>query len=183
MESKKLEFNQQNLIIELNALDLKRQFIGTDMCSFSLGQLSKERVKLGTNLEALESRVGKTDPQIMLQKEIYELVELKTFFLLSEYDSQCNKNYTLILFFYTNKEEDPKGRIDSSEDQGYVLSQLNRDYEGQVHIFSFDINLGNPAVDSLIEKYAITEVPSLVINNTLYGYKTLDELKSFIKTA
>jgi hypothetical protein len=180
IESKSLSFNQQNLIIELDALDLKSTLINEGMCNFSLKEILDERSTLGANLEALETRIGKTDEQIILQKQIYELVELKTFLLLDKYSMQCNKNYTIILFFYTNKEKDSKGRIEASDDQGYILSQLNREYLDKVHIFSFDINLKNPAVDTLIEKYQIQNVPALVINNALYGYKTLAELKELV---
>ena len=179
-KSNELSLNQQKLILELNGLDLKRELVSQNTCNFRINDLLKERADIGANIEALEARFGKEDKDILLQKEIYELIELKTFFLLDEYNQKCNENYTSILFFYTNKENDPQGRWQASEDQGYILSALGRKYPN-VNIFSFDVNIKNPAIDTLIELYKIEQVPALVINNSVYGYRILSELEGIVK--
>jgi len=181
-KSDELSLNQQKLFLLYNGLDLKEKLLSEqDICKFNIRDLLNERAKMGANIETLEARFGKTDQNILLQKEIYELVELKTIFLLKEYNAQCNKDYIGILFFYTNKENDPRGRWQASEDQGFILNALAEKNPDKVNIFSFDINIKNPATDSLMEIYNVSKTPALIIGNQTYGYKLLNELGELIK--
>jgi hypothetical protein len=180
-EFKDVELNQQQLILQLNSFDLKAQIIaGSDICTSSLENFLKERADLGANLEAIESRIGKDKPEIRMQKEIYEMIELKTAAMLNDYNLKCSKSNMIIYFFYTNKEKDPLGNIAASEDQGYILNQFVRNNEDKVHVFSFDINLRNSAIDALVSVYKIEKVPVLIINGKPYDYRTLDELESML---
>jgi len=181
-QSDELNLNQQKLFLMYNGLDLKEKLLAeSDICQFNINDLLNERAKMGANIETLEARFGKTDPSILIQKEIYEIVEIKTMFLIKEYNTKCNKDYASILFFYTNKENDIRGKWQASEDQGFILTALGAKYPEKVNIFSFDVNIKNPATDSLMEIYKIDKVPALVVGNQTYGYQLLSELDNLIK--
>jgi hypothetical protein len=100
--------------------------------------------------------------------------------LINEIREKCNQSFTTIMFFYTNKKNDPLGRWEACEDQGYVLTQLGRELNN-TYVFSFDINIKNPAIDMIRSIYQIKSVPMLVVEDQAVGYRTLEELKALIK--
>jgi len=181
LKSQQLIQNQQKLSLELAGLELKDKLIGQkDVCSLTWNEVWQEKVELGTRLNSLEIRYGKENPDVLNQKEIYELLEIRTMLLLKEIKEKCNQNMTTILFFYTNKKDDPLGRWEACEDQGYILTQLGKE-RNDIYVFPFDININNPAVDMIKSIYNISYAPNLVVENEAVGYKTLEELKALIK--
>ena len=49
-------------------------------------------------------------------------------------------------------------------------------------MYSFDVNIENPALEWIKDVYNISEVPSLVIDNIKYvGFMDEDNFKEFIK--
>jgi hypothetical protein len=180
LKSKELDKNQQKLTLELTGLELKDRLVNQkDICSLTWQDIWQEKVQLGTQINALESKFGKENEDVLFQKEIYELIEIRTMLLLEEMKLTCSQNISIILFFYTNNKDDPLGNWEACEDQGYILTQLGRDLNN-THVFSFDINVDNPAVNTLKNNYKIQKVPALVINGNFSDYKTLEEIKKII---
>lgn len=167
-----LEKAQQELIAQIMGLELKDALLKYgDVCSLTWQEIWKEKVETGKKMEKLEVRLGKNNPDVLRQKEIYELIEIRTWLLLREIKEKCEEDFEIILYFYTNKKDDPKGSWRQCETQGYVLDALYQRYPDKVNTFAFDVNTENPATDILQELYNITKVPSLVIKGKLYtGY-------------
>ena len=178
LKSKELSTNQQKLTLELIGLELKDKLISQkDVCNLTWQDIWEEKVELGTRINSLELRFGKENPEILNQKEIYGLIEIRTMLLLEEINEKCSQDFNIILFFYTNRKDDPLGKWQECEDQGYVLTQLGREFNN-TYVFSFDVNLYNPALNMLKYKYDIGKVPAMVINDTVIkGFKSLEELK------
>ena len=176
-----LSISQQSLMSQLTGLDLRKELSQNNLCDLSLGDITKEKVEMGRQMQALESRLGKEDSEVLMQKEIYELVEIKTILLLKQIKESCNDSSSIIMFFYTNRKNDPLGNLQQSEDQGYALEALYQRYPEKVNNFVFDINIKNPAIESLIQIYDIKTVPALVIDNNVYlGYQDLDSLEKIL---
>ncbi len=170
---------QDLLKIQLTSVDIKNELIGkTDFCSLELESLLKDKVSLGERIEALEISQGKDDPDVLIQKEFYQLVQIKTWLLLRDLKISCsNINQNIILFFYTNK-EDKDGRDKMSQTQGFLLNELYYNYPESIAIFSFDINTDNTALETLKEIYGVKEAPTVIINEKLYsGFKSSEEVK------
>lgn len=175
---------QERLTTQLIGLELRDELLKyKDICNLTWQDIWEEKVDMGSRMAALEERFGKTNDDILLQKEVYELIEIRTLLLLKEVKQQCNANINTILYFYTNKENDQKGSYASCEDQGYVLDALFRRYGDQINVFAFDINTDNPAVNALKNTYSVKTVPSVIINDELYaGFKSIPELEEIIFT-
>ena len=178
---------EEKFLVYLTALEMRDSILAEeDLCLTNIKDLFEEKVKLGQMLTELERRLGKEDKQVMDKKEIYELLEIKTLQNLENIKQKCDKNFDIILFFYTNKKEDPKGSIYGSDDQGKILDQIvydTRDSNGKetVFVLVFDANSNNLATKALMQKYNITVVPSLVINGNRYNYTLKDDIELIIQ--
>jgi len=177
-----LERTQQDLIAQSMGLELKDAlFQQNNICELTWREIWEEKVAMGTQIEQLEIRFGKEDKRVIQQKEIYQLIEIRTWLLLKEIKEKCDSNFNIVLYFYTNKENDKKGSWKDCENQGYVISALYQSYSNTTNIFAFDINTENPATLIMQHIYNITEAPSIIINDNLYsGFKSLNELKEIL---
>jgi len=170
--------SQQNMLFDLMGLDLKGQLVeGSDICTLSLDELWQEKVRMGVEMDALETRLGKNDPEVLRQKELYTLIEIKTLLLLEEMNNKCDLNHTIVLFFYTNQKNDPLGGWQQCEDQGYALTTFGKKHTG-TDVFAFDINIDNPALGALKSEYNLSKVPFLVYDGKPYpGFKDENALE------
>jgi len=186
--SKMNEFKQteERFVVDLVALDVRESVLNESVCKLNIDDLFEEKVALGRMMTDLEGRLGKENENVVAKKEIYELIEIKTLQYLEKIKTECGENFSTVLFFYTNKKNDTLGSVDGCEDQGKILDQVVYEHEhnqtaSKVYVFAFDANSKNLATESLIEKYNITSVPSIVINRQVQGYSVKSELKSFLK--
>lgn len=185
--SKLSEFKEteERFLVDLVAFEIRESVLKEDVCKLSIEELFEEKVTLGKMLSNLERRLGKENEDVVAKKEIYELIEIKTLQYLKNIKEECNQEYNIVLFFYTNKKGDPKGSVDGCEDQGKVLDQIVYEHNDQgkgkpIYVFSFDINSKNLATNALILKYNVTSVPTLIINEESYGYLVKAELEELL---
>lgn len=162
---------------QLIGFDLRNKIIGQD-CDVSIDSILRDKYRIGNEVTELEERLGKKDREVLIQKELYQLTELSTWLVLKDRKEICGDKLDLILFFYSNEEENNLDKV--SEDQGYILDDLWIN-DPSIIVFSFDVNTQNPALESLIEIYNITIIPSIVINDNVYsGFKNLDQMREII---
>jgi|GEM_PF-928329 len=187
-KSLELQRTQEKLISRFFGLELRNEMVKyQDICALSWGDIWKDKVEMGQKVINLETRLGKENPDVLQEKEVYELIEIKVILLLREIRERCKENFTTILYFYTNKKNDPKGDWRESENQGYVLDSIGaaHNMKGKstpVYIFAFDINIENPVINYLKNLYNITRVPALVINEHTYtGLMTKNEIEKILE--
>ena len=176
--------NEEILKAQIFGLELKYDLMKQgDICEISSSDLWMDRVQLGNQVDVLERRLGKQDKDVLVQKEVYQLVELETLLLLERIKEGCDLDVNVILFFYTNLEKDEKGSDTLSETQGAVLDNIYANYGNNVAVFAFDINTDNPALNTLRQIYDIEEAPTLVINGEAHGgyqnYPAIVEILGF----
>ena len=185
--SKLSEFKQteERFIIDLVSFDVRESILNENVCKLDMSELFEERTALGKMMTELEKRMGKENEDVVAKKEIYELIEIKTLQYLEKIKTECGGDFNIVLFFYTNRKNDTLGNAYGCEDQGKILDQIVYDREhsqaNKIYVFVFDANSRNIATESLMEKYRIEEVPSLVINSQVYGYMVKDEIESILK--
>lgn len=175
---------EEMFLVQLIALEFREDLI-QNFCDADEGAIWDQKVSLGRMLTSLEKRLGKDSPKLKTRKEIYELIEIKILKILERKQAECYEDFNIILFFYTNKEQDPKGSMAGSEDQGLILDQVSYEHNEagkgrKVYVLVFDINSKNVASVALTKTYNITKVPALVINNKLYGYLTKEEIEKLL---
>jgi len=179
----KFDDNKDLLEIQLTSLNLKDEIVSSseEFCKFGVENILKDKYDLGAKISMLEQKKGKNDKEVLIQKEIYQLIEIKTLLLLNNFKEKCKDDKVTILFFYTNDENDPKGSSDQSEYQGYILSNYYRLYPKNYVVFSFDINSRSDAVKTLIDLHDIQYVPITIIGKNRYtDYNDLDRLTELI---
>jgi hypothetical protein len=171
-----LEGMGQDLRTDIMALELQQELIKAEPCKeVALSPLSQQLYSLGTRLDFMESTLGIDNPEVIQLKQYYSLLEMRHWLYMKEMNKNCNRSNVLILYFYSNKNDCAK-----CEDQGYVLSYLHDKYPN-VMIYSFDKNMNNVALTTLIKNFNIQEAPTVVINDQTHaGYQTRDFIESII---
>jgi len=167
-----LDVSQRAILVLADFANLKSEALlneSPDYCNLEWSAIWEEKVAIGTILTSLEQKFGKTNKDVMEQKKLYQDVQLKTLRLIERINEKCDREWNIILFFYTNEENDKKGNAKLSESQGYVLNTISKDYPDNVRIFAFDVNIADSGVDELMKSYNITSAPSLVINKKSYN--------------
>lgn len=163
----------QTLRTDIIALELQQELIEEDLCKgVGVLSLSEQLYTLGSRLDFMESKLGINNEDVIRLKQYYSLVEIRHWLFMKKINKECNQSDVLILYFYSNKGDCPR-----CEEQGYVLSYLRKKYP-DIMIYSFDRNMPNPALGTIIKDYNIKTVPVIVINDETYpGYQS----RSFIE--
>jgi len=180
---KDIVHNEELLKAQIFGLELKYDLMNFgDICEITSDDLWKDRVRLGNQIDVLERRLGKNNEDVLVQKEVYQLVEVQTLLLLERLKQGCDFDANIILFFYTNQKDDEKGDYNICETQGAVLDNVYANYGDKVVVFAFDINTDNPALNTLREIYDIQEAPTLVVNGHIYvGYNNYPSIVDLLE--
>jgi len=136
--------------------------------------LSEELNALAQKMAYTEQNLGKNSPDLLKLKTYYTLLQIKDYLLMKKISLKCNTKPVFILYFYTT--DCPK-----CEQQGYVLTYLREQYPN-LRIYSFDYNLDNPALHTLISLYKVSNTtPAVVINDKVHnGFIDKDKLEDFL---
>ena len=165
------------LRLKITGAILQANILEGELCKYDvLGITGKEKVELGRQIEEMESIRGKADKEILRLKEDYSLLSINQLLLLEKWKNECNKNVSIILFFYSNINNATK-----SEEQGFVFDYIYSKYPDRVSIYAFDFDIDNPAVNVLKKKYDIRIVPTVVINEKVYpDFQSREKIEGLI---
>ncbi len=168
---------QQDLRTQLSSYETQALLASQNPCKLeNADSLTEELGSLANRLTAMEEQLGKNDPEVTKLKEYYSLLEIRHWLFLRKINQECSSSYKLILFFYSSDDT----QCPSCQSQGYILTYLRSKYPN-VRVYSFDITLQDPALDSLKKLYDIKETPSLVVNETPYlRYLSKEELEQIL---
>lgn len=135
-----------------------------------LSEMNKGLWDLGTKIDQYRqaSENFQKDSFYIEQKKIFNRKEVLYFAMMNDMNNKCDKDITLISYFYIKKEECPK-----CDAQSFVLSDLKNELkkiksEDQLAIFSFDSDMHIPGIDLLLNFYNITNYPAITINDKSY---------------
>lgn len=172
-KAENLEISQKAVRAFLALSEIKSETLRDktiDYCNLSWDAVWLEKVEAGNILASLEQKLGKNNLNVKEQKILYNEIQFKTLQLINEINNNCAKNWSIILFFYTNDKKSEIGDYRLSELQGYILDTLYQADKEKIKIFSFEAELLDEELrNSLIETYNITSVPSLVIKDKTYN--------------
>ncbi len=168
---------EQELHVQTLGAELQTMLLTEFPCSSFNSTLTQELFDVGSKLDYMESQLGKNNQEVLTLKEYYSLLEIRHWLLLKLAKERCGTAYDLVLYFYSNL-----GDCDTCEQQGHVLSTLHKKYPS-LSIYSFDVNLANPALGTIQSIFNIKTVPVLVVNNQmLKGFKDKNEVEHLLFT-
>ncbi|PCI28893.1 hypothetical protein COB52_03085 [Candidatus Kaiserbacteria bacterium] len=173
---------EEGIAIDILSLETQFELLKEQSCK-SIAEnpiLSRELDTLAKKLSFAEARLGADNEEVLRLKRHYSLLEIKDLILMQKVSAKCDELKPIfLLYFYSNEE----GTCSDCEKQGYVLTELSRDYP-QLRIYSFDYNLDLSAIETLISlKNISSELPALVIDNETYsGFKSTGEIQELLPT-
>jgi len=132
--------------------------------------LSQELNTLAQKLTYSEQNLNDNSSDLLRLKTYYTLLQIKDYLLMKKISVKCGTKPVFILYFYSKD-------CAECEQQGYVLTYLREQYP-DLRIYSFDYNLDNPALHTLISLYKVKNtLPALVINDKVTnGFIDKDKL-------
>lgn len=167
---------REELRLEMLDLELQGDLAEENPCgNYLIYSLGEKLDDLGTKLTLLEDQLGKNDPRVIELKKPYTLLMIQHYLLIKKRIEKCGENYTIILFFYSNKPD----KVEDSKKQGYILNYFAQKYGYEkIKVYSIDADLNLGVINSLKEKYKISEIPTMVVNNKVYvGYHSIEDLE------
>lgn len=168
---------------DMQTLLLMAEFFGEEATCVALESMLQNMNKglwnLGIKIDSYRQVTEEfmKDPFYLEQKREFNRKEVLYFSMLKKMKEMCGVNQTIVSFFYKKKEDCP-----DCDAQSFVLSDIRHDLEKlkkdeELAIFSFDANMGLPAINLLIKFYNVDSYPCLVIGNEphckLYNKKEL----------
>ncbi len=133
-----------------------------------------ERIELmGYKLTYLEEEKNVVDVDL---KKQYFLLEAQSYLLAERLINSCNKNYVLLINFYSNKD------CEKCKQFGAEILKAREATNVPVKLYSFDGTLNSSVVEVFKNRYNISSYPTLVLNGKAYkGFKTSSEIKQLIE--
>ncbi|MBI1971063.1 thioredoxin family protein [Candidatus Woesearchaeota archaeon] len=164
---------QQDIAVRTIGSELQYVLLAEHPCeNIHANELSQELFEIGSKLAYMEESLGTHDADVLNLKRYYSLLEIRHWLFLKKAQRECNAEYDLILYFYSNE-----GDCETCKQQGYVLNTIHRKYPA-VNIYSFDINLDDPVLMTIKRMYNVTSPPTVIINNkTMAGFVDKEQVE------
>ncbi len=163
---------------DLQTIMLMSDIFGDEMTCLTfesqLSQMDKSLWSAGQKLDRYRelSEELTMDPFYIDQKIIFNRNEAMYYSMLKSMKKKCNNvNQTIILYFFKKKAECP-----DCDAQSFVLTDINKEIDPELSIFSFDANLDISSVQMLVNYYKVDDYPCIVVEDTKYcGLKDKEE--------
>jgi hypothetical protein len=168
---------EDQISIDILSSETQFEILQQSSCSIVTGSiLSGQLATLADQLSAAEAAHGIDSADVITLKEYYSLLEIKDYILMQQIYKQCNARPLSILYFYSNK-----GNCTDCTKEGYVLTALRNEYP-DLRVYSFDVDLGLNAIQTLVSLYHIEpQLPVIVVNDTTYpSFQSIDDIKKII---
>lgn len=165
-------------LVESTSYLLSQEEIGCDTnVLYDIGGKLDELGYLLTVLEHSKSPFLSQDDVKLLKTQYFNL-EYLHYSIAKKLLRECNKNMSIVLYFYSNKCEDCPA-------QGNQLILLRNLYPQDLLIYSFDTDYPNTFIYYYQKKYNITKVPAIIIfnrNNTYVfeGFKNYTFIQNYL---
>ncbi len=169
-------YRQEAAVLEKNLNDfyllfelgIESDLFSKDVCSINFTEKAEQSFYYHRKLITdLEETLGKEDKRVLLQKKIYNIAQAQHYLLKSAQNQKCGKDYTLVLFFYSNEGENLK----SSEKIGSMLDSIVYN-NPNIIVYAFDTSTQNEFVNKLMDKYSVLTIPSIVVNGRTHSNLT-----------
>jgi hypothetical protein len=168
---------EDKISIDIMSSETQYALLTESSCKdLSANVLSQELNALAQKLTYTEQNLGNNSADLLRLKTYYTLLQIKDYLLMKKISIKCNTKPVFILYFYS-------ADCPACEQQGYVLTYLREQYPN-LRIYSFDYDLDNPALRTMISLYQVKDTtPVIVINDKVYsGFTDKNMLESYLPT-
>lgn len=166
---------EENLRLQTAGAELQYLLLLEQPCKYiNNTPLADELYRIGERVDYMEAQRGENDPDVLRLKNTYSLLELRDWLLTIRTNEECGISQVPVLYFYSNAGDCPQ-----CQEQGYTLTYLRREYP-HLRVYAFDVNVENPALDTVKRIHGITETPTIVIGNQTLGFTTLEEFEMLL---
>jgi len=178
-ELQRVSNSQNNLAYSMFSHKLDYTFFGNQICSStSYQQLTDDFTFQRKIMNDLEISMGRTNAAVIERKKFFTIIELEHLEFIQQLNKECNQGINIILFFYSNKEEDLK----KSDDAGSILDVVYNQNQDNLVVYSFDINLNTSLITELKQKYGVQSSPTVIVNeNKVTNPKNRLDIEKFLK--
>jgi len=168
---------QETLKLDTLGTEIQYQILIGNPCQFvNSTPLTEELYKLSEKLDYLENIRGEDDETVKLLKKQYSLLEVRHWLYVQKTNKECNTNNVPLIYFYSNEGDCPK-----CKEQGFILTYLRKKHP-DIRVYSFDINIENPAVDTIKKIYEVKTAPTIIVDSIVYPqFMTKDALEEALK--
>lgn len=138
--------------------------------------LAAKTQELGEDLESLSGAGIFRDQDYKHLKHQYYIYQLRTWMTLEEYRTRCDESLVTVLYFFEDNS--------ASQQQGSVLTEVRRQHQGDMFVFSFDIDADDtPVVDMIQQDFNVSSGPTIIVNGAdrHTGFVSLGELRSIVR--
>lgn len=158
-----------NNLNEMQTFMLMSEIYGDEMACLAfqskLSELDKTLWELGIRLDRyrIATEQFEKDPFYLTQKKVFNENEVFYLMLLAKVNSVCGYSQDVISFFYRNAED-----CSDCDAQSFVLTDIKRDVDQDIPIFSFDTELNLTSIGLLTRYYRVDGYPCLIINDKTF---------------
>ena len=164
---------EDNLRIQTAGAELQYLLLIQQPCKYiNSTPLTDDLYRISERLDYMESQRGENDVDVLRLKNTYSLLQLRHWLFTLKTNEQCKTNQVPVLYFYSNSGDCPQ-----CKEQGYTLTYLRKHYP-DLRVYSFDVNVKNPALDTLKQVHQITATPTLILPDRTLGFTTIDEMRT-----
>jgi len=166
-----LQENINEAELQFLFLDITESNISCNYLISTANRLGEETTSMASEVDKYENAQKVDDAAFKALKKTYTITLVRDWLTLEKIKQSCNGSYTIVLYFYSNKQ------CDKCQDQGIVLSYLKEKLDNEVLIFALDGDIDLDIIKALRESYVIYEYPAIVVNGKTYqGYQDLANL-------
>lgn len=166
---------ENNLRIQTAGAELQYQLLLQEPCKYiNSTPLADELYSISERLDYMESQRGEKDEDVLHLKNTYSLLELRHWLFTLKTNEECNTNQVPVLYFYSNEGDCPK-----CKEQGYTLTYLRKKYP-DLRIYSFDMALSNPALDTMKRIHGVEATPTIVLPKHTLGFTEIDDFEGVL---
>jgi hypothetical protein len=165
----------KNEIFSLESLSLLQEDYPCD--SYIMDKVSEKLDSLGRIITIFEEDKGLNNKEVLELKKVYTLIQLRHFILINKLNENCQRNYSTILFFYSNEKKCEK----EVNEKSFILSFLRNKYDF-VRVYSFDLNLDSEIIPFFKKTYNLEGCSEIVLNEKKVeeDVKTSKDLEKYL---
>ncbi len=169
---------ENQIAIDILSNETQYDLLSEQSCSDIAGgeTLSDALNSLAARLSYAEENLGSKNPEVIVLKKQYSLLEIKDYLLMEKITARCGTHPVSVLYFYSNE-----GTCADCSREGDVLTYLRETYP-LLRVYSFDYDLDLSAMQTLVKIHRVqNNLPALIVNGTTYyGFKDVADVEKLI---
>jgi len=158
---------------QVDNMQLQEMFITGEKvdCNLMYSTMGKVSWDLYDMVDRLKVTKPETEEFYRLKREA-DLMSLRAWIIARNIQQQCKNDIVPVLFIYS-------GYCPECSSQDAILKTVKENHQ-EVMVYAIDFDMNEDATNLVKAAYSITSTPSMIINHTLYGKLSEEEVEGII---